>query len=236
MIKLKDLTVSYGNKIIFDDFNGELKFNNLNVLIGKNGIGKSTLLDVISGLKKVDKGVVENVPNSNRIMYMFQSIPFNTNVTVTQLINMYKSFGKLTSFEEYNIKGMDKFFRENILPLANMYLGDLSGGERKLVFTYTSAMVLKSLYIFDEPLSGVDIENRQKIVKLLENLGLHVAVIVTTHELEPFKETNSTLKYISKDRFIFSGSYKQLTQKYGRSPEKAFLALTDEMRKKDEKY
>lgn len=230
MIELKNITVTYSEKKIFDNFTGNFKFDNLNVLIGKNGIGKSTLLDVISNLTPIISGAIYNVPKTTKIMYMFQSTPFNTNITVLQLINMYKSFGKITSFDFYNLEKMDNFFYENIFPLVNQTLGSLSGGERKLVFTYASALVLKDLYLFDEPLSGVDIENQIKIVKLLEALGKRAPVIMTSHELDPFKETDSTLKYISSKKFLFTGSYKKLIENYGTNSNIAFINLTQKMR------
>lgn len=235
-IELKNITTGYSKNNVFENFSGKISCNNLVVLMGKNGVGKSTLLDVISGLKKIDSGSLYGIPSTKEIMYMFQSTPFYSDVTVKQMIDMYKSFGKTTSFEKYKIIKIKNFFDENINPLLNQSLGDLSGGEAKLVFTYASAMVPKSLYLFDEPLSGVDPENRIKIIKLLEELGRKVPVIITSHEILPFKNINCTLKYLSTHRFIFSGGYAQLTKKYGATPEEAFLNLTQEMRKENKGY
>lgn len=233
MIELRNVTVSYSKNKIFENFSGKISCNNLVVLIGKNGIGKSTLLDIISGLKKINSGSLYGIPPIKKIMYMFQSTPFYSDVKVKQMIDMYKSFGKITSFEKYKILKVKDFFDENIEPLLNKRLGDLSGGETKLVFTYASTMVLKSLYLFDEPLSGVDPENRIKIINLLEELGQKVPVIITSHEILPFKNINCTLKYLSSNRFIFSGSYAQLIKNYGATPEEAFLNLTQKMREEN---
>ncbi|MBP2058557.1 ABC-2 type transport system ATP-binding protein [Lactobacillus colini] len=234
MIELKDVTVAYDEKKVLDCFTGNFEFGRLNVLIGKNGIGKSTLLDVISHLTQVDAGVLKNIPKASKIMYMFQNTPFNTNVTVKQLFNMYRSFSKVTTFKYYDISNMDIFFEKNILPIFNRNLGSLSGGESKLIFTYVSAMVLKELYLFDEPLSGVDIENRTKIIELLGSLGKHVPVIMTSHEIEVFKGTDSILKYISPKGFLFTGTYEQLIKQYGPTSEDAFLNLTRKMKNYDD--
>lgn len=232
-IELKNVTVSYSNNKILENFSGTISSDNLVVLMGKNGVGKSTLLDVISGLKKIDSGSLSGIPPTKEIMYMFQSTTFYSNVKVKQMIDMYKSFGTTTSFEKYKISQIKEFFDENIAPLLSKSLGDLSRGETKLVFTYASTMVLKSLYLFDEPLSGVDPENRIKIIKLLEEVGQKVPVIITSHEILPFKNINCTLKYLSPDRFIFSGSYAQLIQDHGATAEEAFLNLTQEMREEN---
>ncbi|WP_236629274.1 MULTISPECIES: AAA family ATPase [Lactobacillus] len=234
MIELSNVTASYSKDKILENFSGKISCNNLVVLIGKNGVGKSTLLDIISGLKKIDSGSLDGIPSTKKIMYMFQSTPFYTDVKVRQMIDMYKSFGRTTSFEKYKIPKIKDFFEENIKPLLDKTLGDLSGGETKLVFTYASAMVAKSLYLFDEPLSGVDPENRIKIINLLEELGRRVPVIITSHEISPFKNIDCTLKYLSSHRFIFSGNYTQLIEEYGVTSEKAFLNLTQEMREKND--
>ena len=236
MVELKNVTASYSENKIFDNFSGKISCNNLVVLIGKNGVGKSTLLDIISGLKKIDSGTLYGIPPTKKIMYMFQSTPFISDIKVKQLIDMYKSFGKTTSFEEYKISKIKEFFDENIAPLLNKRLGDLSGGEIQLVFAYASAMVFKTLYLFDEPLSGVDPENRIKIIKLLEELGQKVPVIITSHEIAPFKNINCTLKYLSSNKFIFSGSYDQLIKDYGSTPEEAFLNLTREMNEENKDH
>lgn len=227
MIELKNVTATYSNNKIFENFSGKISFNNLVVLIGKNGVGKTTLLDIISGLKRIDSGSLYGIPSPKKIMYMFQSTPYFSDVTVKQMINMYRSF------EKYQILGVKEFFDENIDSLLDKTLGDLSGGETKLVFTYASVMVLKSLYLFDEPLSGVDPENRIKIIRLLEEFGRKVPVIITSHEILPFKNIDCTLKYLSSSKFIFSGNYARLIKNYGATPEEAFLNLTKEMREEN---
>lgn len=221
------------NKIIFNNFNGEIRLNNLNVIIGKNGIGKTTMLDAISGLIKLKKGSITGLPKQKDIMYVIQSIPFFDEVTVKQLIQMYDSFGRKRSYEIINDSGSEDFYNSNIKPLLSSTLGVLSGGEKKLVFDYASAMVLKSLYLFDEPLSGVDIENQKKIVKMLENFALFFPVIITSHDIEPFKDINCTLKYITPTKFLFSGSYDNLMEEAGGTSESAFLNLTQRMRENE---
>lgn len=234
-LEFKNINVVYDdNKVIFKNFNGEIELNNLNVIIGKNGIGKTTMLDAISGLIKPKNGSIIGRPKQKDIMYVIQSIPFFEGVTVKQLIKMYDSFGQETSFETANISGSKDFYNKNIKPLISSTLGVLSGGEKKLVFDYASAMVLKSLYLFDEPLSGVDIENQEKIVKLLESFAISFPVIITSHEIDPFKNINCTLKYITPSGFLFSGSYDQLMEDAGGTSESAFLNLTQRMRSNEQ--
>ncbi|QYN59370.1 ATP-binding cassette domain-containing protein [Lactobacillus panisapium] len=233
-LEFKNMNIIYNNnKIIFNNFNGEIRLNNLNVIIGKNGIGKTTMLDAISGLIKLKKGSITGLPKQKDIMYVIQSIPFFDEVTVKQLIQMYDSFGRKRSYEIINDSGSENFYNSNIKPLLSSTLGVLSGGEKKLVFDYASAMVLKSLYLFDEPLSGVDIENQKKIVKMLENFALFFPVIITSHDIEPFKNINCTLKYITPTKFLFSGSYDNLMEEAGGTSESAFLNLTQRMRENE---
>ena len=191
------------------------------------------MLDAISGLIKLKKGSITGLPKQKDIMYVIQSIPFFDEVTVKQLIQMYDSFGRKRSYEIINDSGSENFYNSNIKPLLSSTLGVLSGGEKKLVFDYASAMVLKSLYLFDEPLSGVDIENQKKIVKMLENFALFFPVIITSHDIEPFKNINCTLKYITPTKFLFSGSYDNLMEEAGGTSESAFLNLTQRMRENE---
>ncbi|WEV43863.1 ATP-binding cassette domain-containing protein [Lactobacillus sp. ESL0684] len=230
-IILKDLFVTYNKKNrIFKNFNGSLDLTKLNIIIGKNGIGKTTMLDTISGLTRIESGRIFGVPKQKDIMYVFQNVPFFTDVTVSQLLKMYTSFN--TSEQKVNSLSKD-FFYENINPLLSRNLGILSGGEVRLVFDYASTLVSKKLYLFDEPLSGIDIENKKKILKLLEVLSCTAPVIVTSHDLEPFENISCTVNYISPSSFMFSGSYKELLKIGNGNIEDAFLNLTLRMKENE---
>ncbi|GFZ26507.1 ATP-binding cassette domain-containing protein [Lactobacillus corticis] len=228
-IVLKNITVKYDDKKVFNGFNGYFSLENLNVIIGKNGVGKTTLLDVLSGLVKPLEGNITGLPPQKKIMYVFQNTPFFADVTVQSLLKMYTSFSTTEPMIKEDPK-IKQIYHQNILPLLSSRLGVLSGGERKLVFIYSSILIDKDLYLFDEPLSGVDIENQQKIVYLLEKLSEYRPTIVTSHDVEEFGKVNCIINYLSSKQIGFSGKYDELLALAGNTFDSAFVNLSNAMR------
>ena len=80
-IELRNITASYSENKVFYNFSGKISYDNLVVLMGKNGIGKSTLLDVIAGLKKIDSGSLYGIPYKDP-----ESIFFNPAITSNKVL------------------------------------------------------------------------------------------------------------------------------------------------------
>ena len=69
-VTLKNIKKSYGDRIIFDNFNREIVFDKPVVLMGESGVGKTTLARMIAGLEKSDFGEISGVPEA--VSFMFQ--------------------------------------------------------------------------------------------------------------------------------------------------------------------
>lgn len=97
-----------------------------------------------------------------------------------------------------------------IQKIQNIKFGNLSGGERRIVLVFLNYMLDRELYIFDEPESGVDIENSQEIFKWLRELvTLKKTVIVTTHKLDNILAID-IVNYIQNSQNVIVDKYSNV--------------------------
>lgn len=214
--KLKELPIIRFGANAFELFRLPIpKMNSVVGIIGRNGIGKSTALNILTGAIKPNLGNYEkelteaeiiahysNVFLGNYFVKLFdkkmklsykpQRIELLPKLYSGKVIDLLKSIDEKGMCEEL-IKELDL---EN---LKERNLKDLSGGELQKVSIIAAAIKDSDIYYFDEPASFCDITARIKIAKIIKTLAKeNTAVIVVEHDL-------ATLDYISDEIQIFYG-------------------------------
>ncbi|WP_258081457.1 ATP-binding cassette domain-containing protein, partial [Enterococcus faecium] len=154
-------------------------------LKGKNGSGKTLLLDYISGLRSpLPKN--SKISNNTSCIYMRQNFTFYSRLTVNEFIHF--------------IEGLTKESKRNFLYLLNTFfpninfekykkkkLGLLSGGERRLIYILSILSIERKWYILDEPFSNLDQETREVLMVIIKTMNKEKKVnfILTAHENIP---------------------------------------------------
>jgi len=206
-LRIEHLNFSHPKHSVFDDVSISFDNPGFSVILGKNGIGKSTLLDLISHLEKPNSGQFSGFPPANQMMYVFQSIAYSPDTTGGQLLSMYQEMNRPNP----DFSTDDDFYLTVIKPLLDRQLQVMSGGELTVMFVYASAAIDKALYLFDEPLSGVDPQNQTHIVNILNRLSQQKPVIVTSHTVVPFQDTAAHFKFLTPAGPAASHTYAELT-------------------------
>lgn len=211
-MKIENLSFKYQKKEIFDDLNITFSKNKLNVILGPNGTGKTTLLDLIAGIYfDKTKSNLYAFPSQKDIAYKLQALHFFPSLTVKQTLQMYKDIDhKRTLYETTTT--MDEIGENVLNKIEQEKVGKLSGGELQIVLTYGTCLLNRKLYLFDEPLSGVDLKNTQLIIQILVSLVTEQqkSVIITSHEINTFKDIPVNLIVLNNKKCTFSGSYSEL--------------------------
>lgn len=196
-IKVENINYSYNNHNIYIN-EMHLQFNepNVYVIIGKNGIGKTTLANIIIGINNLNlkgKIYINNMDLSeidmyalrkNRFSIMFQE-KNNTSESVEEYIYKYISEERIISLKSDSLC-KKVFFSElvNLDTLMKKRMNDLSSGERQMVQLFTKVYKVADVYIFDEPTSNVHPQLINYILDILDMLKqLHKIVIVITHDI-----------------------------------------------------
>jgi len=216
-IVLKDVTAGYGSEVVLDRVNLTVPCGDFLGIIGPNGGGKTTLLNVLLGLVPVRSGAVSILgepPSIGRrhIGYVPQSGGHDPKfpVTVWEVASMGriqggKLFGKLSVRDREVIA--DSLKKTGMLDLAGKPMGELSMGQRQRVLFARALAVLPSVLLLDEPTASMDPGASSSVYELLRKLNETVTIVMTSHDLTAvFSEVktiaclNRTLHYHGRDK------------------------------------
>ena len=187
---VKDVTFSYDQENIIEDINIELHENELVCLLGSSGGGKTTLFNVISGLKTPQQGKVllngEDITGRpGHISYMLQKdllLPYRTiedNVALPLIIKgekkkeARKKAGEF--FEEFGLSGTQK-----------KYPSQLSGGMRQRAALLRTYMFSKDVALLDEPFSALDTLTKSDMHRWYLDVmdKIHLSTLFITHDID----------------------------------------------------
>lgn len=206
LIEIQNLFFKYKNnpESIFEDVN--LKIDNETIsILGKNGIGKTTFLKLLSGILKPQKGNISIEKNNIAFLFQNPETHFMFNTVKLEIMHNIKTWVKEKDKQNQIFEEIINFF--NFKNYINKNPFQLSEGEkRRLTYALTIALN-KDIILLDEPTFGQDIENRNKIIKftnILKKLGK--TIIIVTHDIE-FAKIVSDKIYQIKNKKIELLSY-----------------------------
>ncbi len=198
MIKLKNVSKSFGNKKVLEDVNFEVKKGDFVFIIGESGIGKTTLLRLLYLDEFADKGEV----------YIFDKL-VQRRMKTKEIQDLRKKIGVI--FQDYKILPNRTVYENVLLPLKYMGLSNpvcyervetalkftklierkwdfpayLSGGEQQKVAIARAITRQPEILIADEPTGNLDLNTSIEILKILVDLNFQgMTIIIATHNLE----------------------------------------------------
>ncbi len=190
MLKISDLTFSYAEKPVLDQFNLELSWKKLAALTGPSGCGKTTLLRILAGLEVPQGGTVTGI-RGEETSILFQEdrlLPWRT--VGEHLLDVLPRGTKLPSPFSFSEGGSESGSIGDWLAFAELegeedaYPGELSGGmARRLALARCCVSALArrgKLLLLDEPFTGIDADRRSRILIRLK--ALPVPALLTTHD------------------------------------------------------
>ncbi len=173
VLKLDNLTVGYENKVVLENLNFLLKQNQKVVILGKNGVGKSTIIKTILDIIKPLDGEYKWNPSAD-LNYFAQEEFYSENVTPVEYLRYFyhsKTDGELRSvLATAGIKG----------ELQIKPMNTLSGGEQTKVRLALMTMKKSNVLIFDEPTNHLDILSKAELWDSIDEFP--GSVILVTHE------------------------------------------------------
>ncbi|MBC3797209.1 ABC transporter ATP-binding protein [Acetobacterium tundrae] len=162
-IVIKNLKKSYGDQIIFDDFNLVLQEKKITGILGPSGAGKTTLLNLCCGLEKPDSGTIEGI-NPTSISYIFQEprlLPWRTIRENLRFVFKGQSIKK----SGFHDKEIDEMLRMvGLDTVGDYYPQELSGGMRQRVAIARAFLYPSELLLMDEPFSSLDLTLKNKLM------------------------------------------------------------------------
>ena len=177
-IEIKKLCKSYGNEPVLKDFSYTFKDGSKTAIIGSSGIGKTTLLSILSGEVPADSGIVSGL-ETRRIGMVFQEDRLCENLTGLLNVKMVTDILKI-----YSYKDISFYFEKIGLDAASKKpVTEYSGGMKRRVAILRALLSGFDVLIMDEPLKGLDKETKDKVISLILEFADKKTVIVATHDL-----------------------------------------------------
>ncbi len=205
MIEIKNLTKRY-QYTIFENLNFTLKKNNIYIITGESGSGKTSLLNIIStldtdyeGILKINGKIYKKDKEASEfrrknIGFIFQSFELLSDFTLRENCLVSMQINKLST---NNIdEKIEKFFDENKYhKIKNNFPHQLSGGEQQRTAIARALIPNPSIIIADEPTGNLDKHNSDKVIEMLLEFmqNKNKLLVVVTHDKEMAKNISNRL-------------------------------------------
>jgi len=193
VVEVKNLWFSYNGNLILRDVNLEIKKGEFLAVIGPNGGGKTTLVKLILGILKPDRGTVRvfgKPPGevASRIGYVPQDTNFKRDFPISALdvvlMGRLGHGGKARSYSKQDrILAEEAIGQMGMLNYRSRRIGDLSGGQRQRVFIARALAANPEIMFMDEPTSSVDVKGQEDLFNLLKEMNESMTIVVISHEL-----------------------------------------------------
>ena len=192
IVEIRDLFFSYNDLLVLDNISLNVMEKDFIAMIGPNGGGKSTLLKLILGLLKPDRGSVRVLGKaaekaSRHIGYVPQDVDINPRFPITVLdvvlmgkLNQKKGFKKSHLHRNAAMKALEQM---EMADFANRKIGDLSGGQRQRVFIARALITEPKILLLDEPTASIDSKGQADFFVMLKELNKELTILVVSHDL-----------------------------------------------------
>ena len=240
---VRNVSQVYGRAVALDDVSLDIPPNRMIGLIGPDGVGKSTLLSMVAGVRKIQAGSVHVLGGdigdadfrtavSNRIAYLPQGLGKNLYPTLSIAENI-DFFGRLfgQSREEREWRIDDLLTSTDLISFRERPAGKLSGGMKQKLGLCCSLVHDPDLLILDEPTTGVDPLARRQFWELIDRIRERrpqMSVLVATAYMDE-AEGFQWLVAMNAGKVIGTGTPNEVRESVGQPTlEKAFIQLLPE--------
>lgn len=213
IIEIKNMCKNFKKKKLYNDFSLEIEANTVHAIVGPNGSGKTSLLRILTGLYKEDKGSV--IVNGDHAMLLENDYLYDdkTGIDNIDIYGLY--FG-------YKGKGYKKY--SDLLGISDdldRKVSTYSKGMKRKLSLLIIVLMNRDIVFLDEATSGVDPISRVQIrdlIKILKDKGK--TIVITSHDLSEIEKVADKVTMIKDAKILFT---KNIYDIKGESLEELFI-------------
>lgn len=208
LLELQNVCKSYGARRALDGLSLQIRKGEVVALLGANGAGKTTALEIALGLRHADSGLVNLAAGSVGVT------PQETGMPPTLRVGEIAGFVAQHYLKRYSLHEILEPF--GLSAFAKRQAGGLSGGELRRLALAIAFAGKPELVVLDEPTTGLDIESRRSAWRYIRS---YVAdggtVLLTTHHMDEAEALAGRICVISAGRIVHDGTPEQIRRTVG---------------------
>ena len=219
MIQISHLDYKYmgAKSHVFNDFDLTLSNNNIYGLLGKNGMGKSTLLYLMCGLLRPERGTItiddydvkqHNPELLSKLFFVpeeFELLP----VSLKEYIKVNRDF-----YPHFSMDILKQCLNDFGLPL-DVHLKELSMGQKKKVYMSFALATNTQYLLMDEPTNGLDIPSKSEFRKIIaRNMSDERTLIISTHQVHDVESLLDHILILDHSHMLLNASVADICEQY----------------------
>lgn len=257
LLSAVDISKTIGSKNLFNDLNFTINANEKIALIGRNGQGKSTLLQILSGDDKDFGGKIERMKDLRITLTKQEHLTDNTQSALTYILKSVPRYTKyekiLSDFEkgvhtdthlyttavDYFSENGYYYIKDLILATledfqitgekANNPLVTLSGGEKRFVELARLMYSKADLLLIDEPTNHMDYLGKEQFIAWMQTIT--ESMLIVTHDRDVLKHVTRIIELKDKSIFTFNGNYDHYLKQNAMQTTNAVMDYQNQLRK-----
>ena len=191
-IVLKNVSFSYNKNSVLEDVNINVTHGEFATIIGPNGGGKTTLLKLLLGLLKPDRGKIlvlgeTPIKSKTKIGYMpqYMHLDMQFPVTVMDVVLMGRLGGSIFGRYSKQDRKLAKQALDEVkmADFFNTMFNNLSGGQRQRVLIARALCGEPELLLLDEPTANVDPDIQENLLKILKEINDRMTILLVSHDI-----------------------------------------------------
>lgn len=208
---VENVRKTYGKKSVLEDITFHITNPGVYLLAGPNGSGKTTLIEILAGLRKANSGRIElngfqagSIQAKQHVGFLCQQNNLRKNCTVKEELALVK---QLFSKQVDDLVYLKQFDLEDYYEYKTK---KLSGGSQRRLLIALTLMANQDIIIFDEPVSGLDTNNRDEIWNAIKEYSKDKIVVVSDHYLNQAAVYSDYIFMINRGQIILSDDKEKI--------------------------
>jgi len=179
-LKLSDISKSYGSNLVLDNLNLELRQGEILGLLGRNGVGKTTLLKIIANISQPDAGSIDYPRDNRNIGYLSERNPLYPNMYIPEYLNWISNLTESSDKMDIN----EVISQVGLNDVIGTKVGQLSKGYKQRVGLAAAMISNPDILILDEPINGLDPVQIEEYRQVVKSLGQDRIIILSSHLMQ----------------------------------------------------
>ena len=223
MIEINNVVKNFGSRQVLKEISFRVEDGQIAGLLGSNGAGKSTTMNILAGCLSPTEGEVciqgfdtltQPAESRGQIGYLPETPPLYDDMTVEEYLDFAGRLKGLKNREERKKAVQDVMVKTGVSPVTGRLIGNLSKGYRQRLGLAQALMGNPPVLILDEPMAGLDPEQTVEMRNLIQSLGGEHTIILSSHFLSEIQAICEKMIIMVDGSIAFDDTAERLVRQY----------------------